>query len=139
MVLKLARNVMLAKVAWSFVQKKRAEAERARSARRTWTWLALGAAAGAVYVARKPINTALRGFLGGLTGEEQGEGMVPGGVLPLPVPIPSKKKQAKEARREAAVQAERAPVAAPRAIHVERNAEETLAVPLREVVKDLKH
>ena len=139
MVLQLARNALIAKVAWNFVQKKRAEASRARTVRRTWTWLALGAGAGAIYVAREPIANAVRGLVDRLRGEEEGEVLMPGGVLPLPVPPVSKKKQAREARREAAMKAERQNPTGPSVVHVERDADERLAAPILESVKDLKH
>ena len=122
--LRLARNALLLGAAAGLISRRRSVVARARSSSSAlrWTLLVAGAGVGtlAVLAARRR-----------LAGQEVAH--LPG-VLPLAPPPPSRKKLAREARRQAAEERDALHVVRAPRIHVEVNKPERLAVPLAEVV-----
>lgn len=133
--LRLARNVLIARLAYGYISRRVAASRRADKRARVFKWAALGISAGAIYVAREPLMAMFRGLAEGLRGED--EGATPTALEYAEPPPPSAKKQRKQARQKAAARAEREEGAGQGEVHVERNAEQDLAVPLHEALKGI--
>jgi len=131
--LRLARNVIIARLAYGYISRRVAESRRAQKRARVLKWAAFGLSAGAVYVAREPLLAVFRGLVEGLRGEEEG----PTALEYAEPPAPSPKKQRKQARQNAAELAAREETTGQGEVHFERNADEDLAVPMHEALKGI--
>jgi hypothetical protein len=131
--LRLARNVVLARLAYGYISRRVAESRRSQKRARILKVAVFGVSAGAIYVAREPLLAALRGWVEGLRGEEEGLTALDYAEPPAPSP----KKERKQARRNAAARATREETSGQGDVHVERNADEDLAVPMHEALKGI--
>ena len=133
-VLRLGRNLMFAKLAWTYYQRRQLALRRSERNARLVKTLALGVGAGAIYVARIPILKGVHKLLSLIVPKKE-EGRE--GVLPLDPPPPSRKKQRVQARREAAEKRNHDDPGSHRSmVHVEVGKETGLAVKLGEALRE---